>query len=140
MMWEIIEGQIPYGNLDNAQVIQHVCENRLTLPEPNAITSKELPEILYHIMKACWAYNPLDRPSFENLNKQFKEIDKDMPLKISAVNTMQTNSEAYANLHENSNNNNNIQDKYSRYSKINRSVPHEQNQPSQVSYGNKFNS
>ena len=150
-MWEIIEGAVPYNQMNNIQVVQYVTEQKNVLPEPKAITANALPPVLYDIMKSCWSHDPLKRPTFDDLNKEFKSLDKDTNLKEAFVssnpnsnnswnsnavvtpmnsngsqNSVQTSSsgpEPYAVLRE---------DKYARYSKISTCR-------SQV-YGNNFSS
>mmetsp|Transcript_13331 Transcript_13331/g.18373 ORF Transcript_13331/g.18373 Transcript_13331/m.18373 type:complete len:155 (+) Transcript_13331:43-507(+) len=145
VMWEIIEGATPYGLLNNAEVIEYVCEKQLVLEEPSRIAQGLLPKSLYSIMKDCWALEPYKRPSFDDLTKTFKELDKDTGLKESflvhdgaietpywskdsqnqsTTNGLSWNSNEYGNI---------VEDKYSRYCKIVRDPEVD------AYYGNRFN-
>jgi fyn-related kinase len=61
-MWEILSyGEIPYNTMSNTEALEFVISGkRLSQPE-------HCPESLYEIMKECWAAEPDDRPSFDQL-------------------------------------------------------------------------
>jgi serine/threonine protein kinase len=65
LVWELVtDGQIPYYEMpDDATVIAYVCGGgRLALP-----TTVGCPDALWAVMTSCWAAQPRDRPTFQQL-------------------------------------------------------------------------
>uniref|UniRef100_A0A673JYU5 non-specific protein-tyrosine kinase n=1 Tax=Sinocyclocheilus rhinocerous TaxID=307959 RepID=A0A673JYU5_9TELE len=61
-MWEIMSGsQQPFFWLENKDVINQL-EQGIRLPKP-----ERCPPTLYSLMTRCWAYSPVERPSFAEL-------------------------------------------------------------------------
>ncbi|CAG0908284.1 unnamed protein product, partial [Cyprideis torosa] len=60
LLWEVMTlGEQPYQARNNIEVLNLVKSGR-TLDKPDGC-----PEELYHLMQQCWAYRPIDRPSFK---------------------------------------------------------------------------
>lgn len=63
LMWEVFSfAKVPYSGISNDKVVELVCQNTL-LSKPYS----GLPDVIYGIMKKCWAMNPDERPSFQEL-------------------------------------------------------------------------
>ena len=115
-MWEIVAGMNPYWSLDNAQVVDFICFKKQVLSEPSIIASGALPKVLYEIMKKCWTFNPQERPSFDSLNKEFKELDKEVS--VNSNTTVMDNTDQDSYQLTNYGNVTREEDKKSRYCKI----------------------
>jgi len=76
VMWEIIQGTIPYLPMSNQEVIEYVCVKKQVLSRPTAI--ENLPESIWNSMQRCWAYQPNNRPTFDELYQTFKELDNEL--------------------------------------------------------------
>ncbi|XP_046662039.1 insulin-like peptide receptor isoform X2 [Homalodisca vitripennis] len=62
VLWEMATlASQPYQGLTNDQTLKYVIEGRVMLPPDNC------PENLYWLMKRCWQYKPLMRPTFLEL-------------------------------------------------------------------------
>ncbi len=61
-LWELFSlGKIPYSEMSNEQVVQHVNSgNRLSCPV-------NCPSELYSVMLSCWNADPNSRPTFTQL-------------------------------------------------------------------------
>lgn len=67
-LWECFSyGEIPFDGMTNDQIIKLIDER---LSRPIYATSE-----LYQIMLQCWKYDPSQRPTFSQLEKQFDEIE-----------------------------------------------------------------
>ena len=135
-MWETIQGETPFLGLNNSQVIEHVAEKQLHLGEPNRVKTGQLPKSLYAIMEKCWEFAPSKRATFDDLIKDFKNLDKDQDLKnkfaqLNAA-TETSNSTYYS---QEFNEPVASDDKYIRYSKITRNT--DSKDKSDLTYGNK---
>ncbi|KAK9501423.1 hypothetical protein O3M35_012150 [Rhynocoris fuscipes] len=65
VMWEIFTcGETPYGELDDASVLNKVM-NRELLERPSIC-----PDVIYNVMLKCWSEIPEDRPSFIDLKQK----------------------------------------------------------------------
>eukprot|EP00041_Stephanoeca_diplocostata_P021632 m.506610 g.506610 ORF g.506610 m.506610 type:complete len:501 (+) comp21875_c0_seq3:240-1742(+) len=64
-VWEIASlGALPFGNMDDAEVVSHVRGgSAVLLPKTSSC-----PVALYEILGNCWQLNPTARPTFANLS------------------------------------------------------------------------
>uniref|UniRef100_A0A672TGC9 non-specific protein-tyrosine kinase n=1 Tax=Sinocyclocheilus grahami TaxID=75366 RepID=A0A672TGC9_SINGR len=70
-MWEIMSGsQQPFFWLENKDVINQL-EQGVRLPKP-----ERCPPTLYSLMTRCWAYSPVERPSFAELVCKLSDVHK----------------------------------------------------------------
>jgi len=73
VIWEIIEWEKPYHQIaSNNEVMKQVCNEGLRLERPTRI---EIADKLWEIMKSCWATEPKNRPSFQDLYKTLGELE-----------------------------------------------------------------
>jgi serine/threonine protein kinase len=69
VMWELMTRCVmPYENISNSDMI-HFLEAGNRLPCP-----AYCPKILYETMQKCWNINPKQRPSFDELVDQVKNV------------------------------------------------------------------
>nr|XP_039251463.1 ephrin type-A receptor 5-like [Styela clava] len=69
VMWEVMSyGEKPYWNMPNPDVLNSIDEG-YRLPAPY-----ECPSVLHKIMIECWAMEPKQRPTFEQLVQRLDEI------------------------------------------------------------------
>lgn len=67
--WEILmKGVKPFLNVKNQDVVGRI-ENGERLPLPAGC-----PPSLYRLMMKCWSHDPLDRPTFADIDHKLKEI------------------------------------------------------------------
>ena len=81
LMWELMShGEEPYfkyrfNNLE--RYLNHLkeenCNNRPPLSRP-----EDCPSELFEIMSECWAFDPNERPTFEQLNKELENLLNDL--------------------------------------------------------------
>ncbi|KAL5638037.1 hypothetical protein ACGC1H_002340 [Rhizoctonia solani] len=72
---EILSGVIPWASTRNdAAVMLDVVKNRKVPPLPESIETTPIG----HIMRHCWAYEPLERPSIAQLVNALVEIDPEL--------------------------------------------------------------
>mmetsp|Transcript_26263 Transcript_26263/g.36986 ORF Transcript_26263/g.36986 Transcript_26263/m.36986 type:complete len:245 (-) Transcript_26263:67-801(-) len=76
LMWEVIQGTIPYLPMNNQEVIDFVCVKKQILPPPTRI--ENLPPEIYECMKSCWAYSAGNRPSFAGIFQSLKELENEL--------------------------------------------------------------
>ena len=69
-IWEIIEGKLPYPDLVNSQVAGYLSSGK-RLPRPTAVI---IPDELWSLMQRCWAKAPEERPTFDAICTELKEI------------------------------------------------------------------
>ncbi|KAL6046695.1 Tyrosine-protein kinase abl1 [Balamuthia mandrillaris] len=63
VLWEIVNfGEEPYADLSLVQAAIAVVDQRATPGIP-----EDIPEVLKGIMKACWQYDPKDRPTMDDI-------------------------------------------------------------------------
>uniref|UniRef100_A0A672TEY8 non-specific protein-tyrosine kinase n=1 Tax=Sinocyclocheilus grahami TaxID=75366 RepID=A0A672TEY8_SINGR len=75
-MWEIMSGsQQPFFWLENKDVINQL-EQGVRLPKP-----ERCPPTLYSLMTRCWAYSPVERPSFAELVCKLRYITAALVIK-----------------------------------------------------------
>jgi len=81
LLYEILTvGGSPYPDINARQIAGKIKEG-YRMPKPRHLDSK-----LFDIMLKCWAKNPNDRPTFNDLRKTMKDMGR--------------NHETYVNLHE----------------------------------------
>ena len=69
MLWEMVTGQVPFAKSQPYSIMAMITKG--VRPElPN-----EAPEGLCELIKACWAQNPDDRPTFVEVMKAWKNHD-----------------------------------------------------------------
>lgn len=73
LMWEVFTfGNRPFDKLTNAQVVQHILNEKF-LPRP-----EKSPESVYKLMINCWSKQPSKRPWFSVLSKELSDIPRNM--------------------------------------------------------------
>jgi hypothetical protein len=72
IMWEIFTGLDPQGDLAPLTFAQKVCYEGYR-PPLNAVPA-DVPTSISDIIKACWAQNPKDRPSFDAISLMIKQV------------------------------------------------------------------
>ena len=61
-----MQGVKPFTGIKNNDVVGRIeAGERLPLP-------KGCPPVLYRLMTECWAYEPADRPTFQDLKSRMK--------------------------------------------------------------------
>src|SRR5689334_22610304 len=73
-MWEILEDKLPYVKLSNPEVFNFIANEKGTLSRPTRVT---VPDEIWEIIQRCWAFEPDQRPSFDELNKDLRSYDDD---------------------------------------------------------------
>ncbi|XP_078502337.1 tyrosine-protein kinase ABL1 isoform X2 [Lissotriton helveticus] len=69
LLWEIATyGMSPYPGIDLSQVYE-LLENDYRMERPEGC-----PEKVYELMRACWQWNPADRPSFAEIHQAFETM------------------------------------------------------------------
>ncbi|XP_063792778.1 tyrosine-protein kinase ABL1 isoform X2 [Pseudophryne corroboree] len=69
LLWEIATyGLSPYPGIDLSQVYE-LLEKDYRMERPEGC-----PEKVYELMRACWQWNPLDRPSFAEIHQAFETM------------------------------------------------------------------
>ncbi|XP_064465991.1 mitogen-activated protein kinase kinase kinase 12-like isoform X2 [Ornithodoros turicata] len=81
VMWELLNCEIPYKDVDSSGVMWGVGSNSLHLPIPSTC-----PEGFQLLMKQCWSTKPRNRPSFRHIL---------MHLDIAAVEILSTPKDVY---------------------------------------------
>ena len=61
-MWELLTGETPYRDVDQAAIIYGVGTNSLQLPLPPSV-----PAGFLLLMRMCWDPKPRNRPSFSSI-------------------------------------------------------------------------
>ena len=61
-LWELLNGEVPYKNVDSSAIIWGVGSNSLQLPLPSSC-----PEGFKLLIKQCWSAKPRNRPSFKHI-------------------------------------------------------------------------
>lgn len=70
LMWEILTcGDLPYGKANNRDIYQKVYERRQHLYKP-----EKCPDQVYSIMLSCWAFEPEDRPTFDQIYSDLRNV------------------------------------------------------------------
>lgn len=74
LCWELFhQGDKPFGNLSNAQVMERLEKRELTLRP-----SKHVPTPAANVLSACAAASPKDRPTFSSIAIAFCEVLADL--------------------------------------------------------------
>ena len=73
-MWEILEDKLPYVKLSNPEVFNFIANEKGTLPIPTRV---EPPKEIWNMIQRCWTFDPDQRPSFDELNKELRSIDEE---------------------------------------------------------------
>ncbi|XP_071981757.1 tyrosine-protein kinase ABL1 isoform X2 [Engystomops pustulosus] len=69
LLWEIATyGMSPYPGIDLSQVYE-LLEKDYRMERPEGC-----PEKVYQLMRACWQWSPLDRPSFAEIHQAFETM------------------------------------------------------------------
>uniref|UniRef100_A0A8D1UY59 Tyrosine-protein kinase n=1 Tax=Sus scrofa TaxID=9823 RepID=A0A8D1UY59_PIG len=69
LLWEIATyGMSPYPGIDLSQVYE-LLEKDYRMERPEGC-----PEKVYELMRACWQWNPSDRPSFAEIHQAFETM------------------------------------------------------------------
>ncbi|XP_007115626.1 tyrosine-protein kinase ABL1 isoform X3 [Physeter macrocephalus] len=69
LLWEIATyGMSPYPGIDLSQVYE-LLEKDYRMERPEGC-----PEKVYELMRACWQWNPCDRPSFAEIHQAFETM------------------------------------------------------------------
>ncbi|KAM3911364.1 tyrosine-protein kinase ABL1 isoform 2-T2 [Leptodactylus fuscus] len=69
LLWEIATyGMSPYPGIDLSQVYE-LLEKDYRMERPEGC-----PEKVYQLMRECWQWNPLDRPSFAEIHQAFETM------------------------------------------------------------------
>lgn len=69
LLWEIATyGMSPYPGIDLSQVYE-LLEKDYRMERPEGC-----PERVYELMRECWQWNPLDRPSFAEIHQAFETM------------------------------------------------------------------
>lgn len=71
-LWELCTCQLPYAGAEPIHVAVLVAAGK-TLPIPD-----DVPRALASVMRACWASEPTERPSFDQLYDLLKNISKQL--------------------------------------------------------------
>ena len=80
-LWELLNCEVPYKNVDSSAIIWGVGSNSLQLPIPSSC-----PEGFKLLIKQCWSAKPRNRPSFKHIL---------MHLDIAAVEILSLKPEDY---------------------------------------------
>lgn len=74
MLFELVSGMKPYVGMHYAQIVASITSGKLLqlLPEQ----ASHLPASLKQLLAACLAANPAQRPSFQQVHTQLKEIEQ----------------------------------------------------------------
>lgn len=81
VLWELLNGETPYRDVDSNAIIWGVGNNSLHLPVPASC-----PDGFKLLMRQCWSSKPRNRPSFRHIL---------MHLDIAAVEILSTPRESY---------------------------------------------
>ncbi|XP_077544379.1 mitogen-activated protein kinase kinase kinase 13-B-like isoform X1 [Haemaphysalis longicornis] len=81
VLWELLNGETPYRDVDSSAIIWGVGSNSLQLPVPASC-----PDGFRLLMRQCWSSKPRNRPSFRHIL---------MHLDIAAVEILSTPRESY---------------------------------------------
>eukprot|EP00118_Oscarella_pearsei_P021151 m.236157 g.236157 ORF g.236157 m.236157 type:complete len:983 (+) comp40131_c0_seq11:1257-4205(+) len=72
VLWEISTlGALPYPGLTNEDVILHVSKGKVL----EVKELKHIPDLLVSVMRKCWRYQILDRPSYTDILKELPALE-----------------------------------------------------------------
>ncbi|KAI1896945.1 hypothetical protein AGOR_G00100110 [Albula goreensis] len=73
LMWEVFsQGEMPYANLSDDEVLEGLQAGKMKLPAPEGCPSK-----IYKLMGRCWAPSLKERPSFSEMVNTLGEVPTD---------------------------------------------------------------
>uniref|UniRef100_A0A3Q3N8W0 receptor protein-tyrosine kinase n=1 Tax=Mastacembelus armatus TaxID=205130 RepID=A0A3Q3N8W0_9TELE len=76
-MWEIAtRGMTPYPGISNHEIYDHLVEGHRLKQPPDCLDE-------YEIMYSCWRADPLDRPSFSQLQEMLEKLTEKLPESFS---------------------------------------------------------
>jgi len=64
VLWELVAAKLPYPELTNAAAAVAIVGRKQTLEKP---IDDRLDDELWNLMSSCWAWEPRDRPSTDDL-------------------------------------------------------------------------
>lgn len=67
--YEILTGNLPFANVTNQSIHEHVMANR----RPEGLDELDIPDLLKELVKNCWATDPDERPTFDDIVKSLWE-------------------------------------------------------------------
>ncbi|KAG7668202.1 putative Serine/threonine-protein kinase CTR1 [Nannochloris sp. 'desiccata'] len=80
VMWEMLTWDLPWGITNPWQVVTVVTEggrlevpDRSALPGPDTMQFEELDQYVA-LMRKCWAHNPEDRPTFQEIIAELRDM------------------------------------------------------------------
>ncbi|CAL8348592.1 unnamed protein product [Gadus morhua 'NCC'] len=83
LLWEIATyGKYPYLGMDRSQVYD-LLEKGYRMEQPEGCPPK-----VYELMRACWQWSPLERPSFAEIHKAFETMFHDSSISEGVVSTV----------------------------------------------------
>ncbi len=68
VLWELCVGELPFAGIEPIHIAVEIASG-VTLAIPDTV-----PPVLAGVMRSCWAREPVDRPSFEELYDQLQHI------------------------------------------------------------------
>lgn len=77
LLWELLNCEIPYRNVDSSAIIWGVGSTSLTLPIP---TGCGFPPAFRQLIEHCWSDNPRNRPSFRQILVDLKEAAPELEM------------------------------------------------------------
>lgn len=76
LCWEILTvGMIPYYEVEEASVVQHVCDGGRPSRAHIAAAGNSCPDPLWDLMVSCWSASKSDRPTFKRLSVSLGTLD-----------------------------------------------------------------
>ncbi|XP_046844069.1 tyrosine-protein kinase ABL1-like isoform X2 [Xenia sp. Carnegie-2017] len=86
LLWEIATyGISPYPGLDLSQVYDKLLTGyRMQAPAG-------CPDEVYQLMRKCWEFEPMDRPSFKEIHKELNEMFESKPVNEVVERTLEKN-------------------------------------------------
>ncbi|CAH3185796.1 unnamed protein product, partial [Porites lobata] len=91
LLYEILTvGGTPYPDIKPRQIAERL-QKGYRMPKPRHVDEK-----LYQVILKCWEEEPNDRPTFQNLRKTMKEMERKHKM---YVNLRQYDGRLYANVH-----------------------------------------
>jgi serine/threonine protein kinase len=67
VLWEMLMRKVPYGDMPQMAIYEHVVTRGWRLPIPN-----DTPQAMKKLITRCWAKNPTDRPEFVEIVSWFE--------------------------------------------------------------------
>jgi serine/threonine protein kinase len=77
LFFQLITGKRPFDDVKTAsEIIKKIIEGKTPTCKPNVETNKEKYSKLVALVIKCWALNPSERPSLEDIEKEIEEIEE----------------------------------------------------------------